>query len=377
MNKKIPFPIAIIIIVALAVLVGLISMWGYRIIPGIEIFPLTPPGKTLTEEEWFAKCTDATTIVLFHEQINCYRDFLNDGYSEKSCEKTGEKNKDFCYLGAAIAKRDETICGMSKPLESLCNILLSIIKGGLSEEENIVRCEGFPTCYEYIFAEKGYNGEICEKVKEEEKENCYVGAAAVKKDENLCDKVSGFYTGGGDIVLSKRDLCFLRLAELTKNPQLCSKSGSNYFWCIESVAIAKKDYRVCDLTKEISILGRPDLEKWRCYAKVAEKTKNLNICNLIKYADVKIDCYKYVAFVRNDVEVCHLIKNINGSRGPGMVPLEVLGSNECYDDLAKKLKNETICDYISWENDKEKCKRGVDLHIKSGSRPYEDIYQDL
>lgn len=44
MNKKIPFPIAIIIIVICAVTIGLI-IWKYGLIPGIE-FPITFPLKT-------------------------------------------------------------------------------------------------------------------------------------------------------------------------------------------------------------------------------------------------------------------------------------------------------------------------------------------
>lgn len=85
MNKKISFPLAIIIIVVCAVLIGLI-IWQYRIIPGFEIKPVK-----------YSECEG-------HYTVTCYQDseIIKENIPCISDEDCTEANMEkFCSPGNA------------------------------------------------------------------------------------------------------------------------------------------------------------------------------------------------------------------------------------------------------------------------------------
>lgn len=293
MNKKISFPIVIIIIVVCAVLVGGIVVWQYLKTSEKEFGAM----EINKEAEQLVKC-----ILLndYLEKIKCFSSiFEEEGYDKNLCERFyWDPEKEDCYTGMAIAKKDEELCKDS----ALCEALVMVAKGKEVPEEQFAKCGGDIFCYKYIFEEKGYNEILCGKIeKAEEKDYCYSAAAEVKKDEVLCLKINDEEI---------RLFCYIGVG--TADETLCKK-----------------------LRDKI----RPDLEKI-CYYSVAKAKKDEKICEEIRWEIEKDYCYRIVAIAKEDETLCQNIEREN---------IEA----ECYDDVYREVaiskKDETLCEKVKYK----------------------------
>lgn len=132
-------------------------------------------------------------------------------------------------------------------------------------------------------AEKALDPTKCEELIElEYKEKCYISLADLIKDPELCEKT-------GD----RNDYCYLNQAAYWKSPTLCLKSGDFNQLCINDISIILNDHNICKNLEGIQIDT--------CIMKFSETKKTIEPC---KDANNVAVCMGFVAQKLNDIELC-------------------------------------------------------------------------
>ena len=182
---------------------------------------------------------------------------------------------------------------------------------------------------------------------------------AIKKgDASLCDDL--------DISEKKnrRDKCYQKVAEKTKNPAVCAKIKDKFYWdmCYGEVAELKLDSGLC---KEI----KKPRNKDKCYSTVAIGKNNSSICDNIKDKHIKGGCLKHIAVAKGNAKLCDDIEDQSLKTACLMqvaveigdvAPCNYVGSpeqSECYKLVAIKTQDIELCDeiYLEKSNIKNEC----------------------
>jgi len=176
-------------------------------------------------------------------------------------------------------------------------------KPALSLETELETCSGMPSFEQASF-----------------EEFCIIGLAAKHNDISLCKKLS---------YESKRT-CYLVLATVTKNVEICEEAGTEKDNCYQQYAMQNKEVSTCE---KISNLNYKD----SCYQNLASSLSDPMLCEKIKSAPQKDSCYFNIAINFRDTKYCDKIssesqkqnckQNLQNSYQGGIIAQEVIPSN--------------------------------------------------
>jgi len=151
---------------------------------------------------------------------------------------------------------------------------------------------------------------------------CYESTFEAMKNfsESLCKGFSDY---------SPRTLCYLRLAETSKDPSLCEKAGGRYQECSWELAKITKNQKLCEeievdfeqneclaeVTGDVSFCEKiiSDIERGTCFIMLG---KNADIKKCGEIVSIENPSYAYsqqcivsVALATKDISLCDLIEN--------------------------------------------------------------------
>ena len=343
MNLK---PIIAFIILVVIVVGGCWIYWHF-VAPKEKVN--TPEAKPTQEKEdeiigaeLLVKCEQTNS---FLEKTKCFTDIFKEGVSEKLCERFYyNQDKEDCYLGAAIAKRNKELCREKSGVSgSVCESLVIAETEEGTPKEQLANCKNNFNCYSYIFREKQYNEALCGEI--EQSDSCYYGAVIAKKDPALCDKIKN---------KNEKERCYLYIATIQKNESFCEKvSGMYGDICYSEVARAKKDTTLCEKIKSLDNLSMLEKKKEMCYGLVAIAKGDESLCGNIKIKPVKDDCYASIAIAKRDEKLCEKggYKKDTCYRDIALIKLDQKlcekagGSKDiCYFQIAKLKADEKLCE---------------------------------
>lgn len=395
MKKTILTPLAIIIIIVFVVFVGGTAIWQYLEIlkEKTPVLKLGEKSKKLEEiknpelnvREQLAKCAEVTEFPII-KKIKCYKNiFKKREYSEELCENINREERDACYFGAALAKKDKTLCRKVIGTSGFCYTPASLereknkslcrdrgilnytggltaaaqrrVSSGLAEElvsldksdcetlvdstelsfEDQMAQGNFLFLFDSDLFNKGdynYNESLCEKVSvQESRYECYMMMALARENETLCEKAG-----------EAKKVCYAEVAVAKKDETLCEKTGEIREPCYEAVAMAKADENLCKKTGEeeidfcnmyVATIKKDEVlcEKIRseylrnvCYMDIAKAKKDESIC---ERAEDRASCYTELAIIKNAETLCEKAEELKG---------------RCYEGLAEINGDETICE---------------------------------
>jgi hypothetical protein len=101
---------------------------------------------------------------------------------------------------------------------------------------------------------------------------------------------------------SLSDNCYLSIALNTKNISLCYEIIDNYqknFNCLFPVAVENNDTQTCMIIEESS----------ECIGRIAEKTKEPQVCLSIEDIDERDKCYTRIASKSKDESICNYVQD--------------------------------------------------------------------
>ena len=244
----------------------------------------------VTPEQHLSKC-------LF--DVKCYASIFSEkGYSETACDKVTKKED--CYTGAAVNKKDESICSKIKDVseKSICYSYVAEAKGDEKlcvEAAKIYKGFVIDSCYEEVAITKK-DPAACEKLSNaDDKGYCYVMLAAIEQDQSFCLKTEG----------ENKDMCYVGAAIVKEDEKLCGESGSSEPLCQTMLALAKLDETLCAgagsqmdncylylarLKAEEKICENSGVEKDACYSSLAAIKKDKSFC--AKAGALQVECEK-------------------------------------------------------------------------------------
>ena len=216
--------------------------------------------------------------------------------SKEFCKRkifVSEETKEYCYLLAARAAKDETIC--------------QEIKSHYVHPDGNARY----ACYAQLAKVKN-DIKICDNVGTENvrmgqtKDACLSQVLGQQKDDSQCLTISDLYY---------KNYCYYQVALLTNNVEICKKMKRDGSWS--------------------SIFDG-------CYEGIARNTGNVDICNIAP--DFNGCMFSGLIFIKDkkDVSLCGKIENKEYAK-------------KCYNALINKDNATSLCDSAITENAKEMC----------------------
>lgn len=133
-----------------------------------------------------------------------------------------------------------------------------------------------------------------------------------------------------------KDDCYYELAKDELNISYCSKIVNNDLkdGCYYYIAVLRKDSSLCTNVLTISRIDS-------CYHDIGRLNEDIDDCNKVTNQNMKIGCISYVT---EDSELC------------SQLPAAWVGWGSCVTNIAMKIVDSTICDYITYStSDKELC----------------------
>jgi hypothetical protein len=178
------------------------------------------PSFTTEEKSYLAKCKAIEFSDIF-EIVKCYKELGRKFGNLNLCTQTEEiSGIGSCYGGVSAATGDLTLCNKfgAIPSEGAFTILTSVCFGSLAQiKGNSQICETAPTfksrvgCY-LLMAGLEKNVDICEKITQG-REGCYIIVADQKGDRSICNKITD---------ANWKNLCFLTMeSEISGKTELC------------------------------------------------------------------------------------------------------------------------------------------------------------
>lgn len=168
---------------------------------------------------------------------------------------------------------------------------------------------------------------LCKKISDNlAKEEC---VAVIDKDTTKCPSQIG-----------RKDDCFRRIGIKTNDVNICSLITDSWFKsiCYREIAINTNNVELCKSMYN-------DYDKNECISKIAIRTNNLALCSSLSSTSTytgdtssypRDNCYKEIAKINNDVDLCLLID-------------DSLWRVACVEVIAKNLKDSSLCNKLSNE----------------------------
>jgi len=179
------------------------------------------------------KETDGKCSIEFSKGLEAYDkciiDLAKTQMDEKNCDLIKEDassygrnyalfDRDLCFLGVAIAKKDGSLCS------------------------RIVDAFYKSNCESTVSNKSNYSIQYCDSVGNDNsaKDLCLAELAANLKDASICGKISG------SAAALVKPQCYAKVAMATDDVSICDNSGSVRDWCYLYLAELKKDSSLCD-----------------------------------------------------------------------------------------------------------------------------------
>ncbi len=121
---------------------------------------------------------------------------------------------------------------------------------------------------------------------------CIMGLAGKRKDTSLCIEVSR----------DNRLQCYLLVAEVKNDPDVCLKAEFEADRCYQSYATDVRDGSICGKIKSVS-------ERDSCYQNLASQLGDSALCDKITSAGQRDSCYSNLAMNLRDASYCNKITN--------------------------------------------------------------------
>ncbi|MEM5832268.1 MAG: hypothetical protein QXT38_03100 [Candidatus Aenigmatarchaeota archaeon] len=194
----------------------------------------------INQHDQFAACGEIPDEMA----VFCYAYiFFIKGYGELSCEDIQKQNqRDICYTGAAIAKKNENICEKVSLRKDGCYGVIAVIK---QDEKICEKTKNKVDCYIAV-AKDTKDTTKCSQINEKEaRAICYTSLAQEWEDEKVCDEIKDIE----ETSLVGKYACYTIVA-LSKGPEVCEniKESSARAKCYFSVAVYVRDEKLCERT---------------------------------------------------------------------------------------------------------------------------------
>lgn len=293
---------------------------------------------------------------------------------QKGCLRISDyAQKDTCLLYVASQKSDPSLCGK--------------ISGG-SEKGVYTR----DTCY--ATADTNRLGETCFRyIAQGERQNCFLRAANKPEKSADCttfpDKASvdncNYWLGTRtpdtgycyklDGNFSAQCLSFIVSSRPPIDSCLSLKNYRERNSCMKQGAIDANSGKSCEMITSDSLMKDDCLSQVAakiadenlcaqitrnnittidaCISAVALSTRQAEKCELTKGDEAYYGCFSAIAAKYNSAEICSLAKKTEFR----LLPYK--GSDYCFKDYARKMKDSLICDRISVSDLKKQCQDGV------------------
>ena len=250
-------------------------------------------------------------------------------------------------------QQDPSYCdGLKGEEKDLCWLFAAEIRG----EPELCTKIGAPELQEECFEEVATeitDPEKCEKLKTQyDKENCYTRIAMLRKDVAFCEKVIDNKRGCQNVV-----------ARVTNN-----ENGCLFPDCLTAVAIAKKNVDLCKKIPTMQLLEeeRENInlaeEEQSCYGFYATNVNDVEICYKLKDEGVRNGCFAQIARNTDNIKIC---KNIKVAVIPGQMP--------SFLDKTEEFKILNCYPYIATKDNPEKCDEVKDDSMKLRNECYMEI----
>jgi hypothetical protein len=278
-------------------------------------------------------------------KYSCYYELAIKKNNPELCKRS--KDEDGCYSQIAENFNNYSVCKrirnqfmkdwclFSQTKKQNKNRELNATSSEINNEgdcENIIEETLYSkyVCYKNLAQEKK-DPQICRKIDNQEiKSNCFLNLAKIIKNVLLCDELPE----GVD-----KTLCFSDTIDEQTDPQICRNIIDEWYKlvCLSKVALKINNPKLCNETKQ---------NTHNCLADIAKKTNNPDICLINPDIKVQSGCFYFLAQQTNDIKFCEKISTtITNS----------LSIDSCYEGVAIKLQNSSICEKITYEKIKKSC----------------------
>ena len=292
MNKKYILIIAILIIAA----VGGIFFYKMNFIPKETGLENTKNIQNASEEVTNPLINDCEKITADKEveRSLCFLNLGKNNIDLDLCSQIKNQNdKSYCYGGVAGSKKDLSVCfNFQKDIMDALRSSLS----AYSYPFNTLDSSG---SIRFNQAFSGSSDSIATEMELNWFTPCYIGAAFVQKDRDVCTK-------------TKADFCYPRFDTL--------------------LAITENNTDACDKISNNAL----------CYAVMAAESKKTDLCNQLDKTEDKNACYIYLSRAIGSTEPCKQIQAAQDTKNLDVLDYKTL----CYLEANKTIKDVKICDQM-------------------------------
>jgi hypothetical protein len=192
-------------------------------------------------ESEYQKC-DLLTGKL--DNLNCYFDLAETTGNVDICGKVDELMKDSCINKIALSSSDEKLCNQITE-NNIKNNCLASVKIDSSFCELIDSELNKNNCF-LAMAEATLNESICEKITSKfTNEKCLLTLAKAKSEISICEKLPVSIEEASAVT---QENCYREMAELLEDESICNKIEDPFSIsaCFVSLAEIKKNPELCD-----------------------------------------------------------------------------------------------------------------------------------
>lgn len=216
--------------------------------------------------------------------------------------------------------------------------------------QDIEKCENaknIDMCYAEL-AINTSNKNLCYKIESEYyKDACFRKIGIEEKDTTICNQVADF---------DERESCIYEIAVESNNIDLCKKLKGIQSLCYQNFAKKNNDVSICDNVGE-------QYHKDKCYAYTSQELLDPAICPQIETDSWENKCWQYMAVGFKDESYCENVATMVYIEDEDrMVPSGAIV--HCYSFTAKEKLDYTVCHKIPDENDYDKNQCYYDIAVK-------------
>ncbi|MBR9700048.1 hypothetical protein GOV09_06325 [Candidatus Woesearchaeota archaeon] len=164
-----------------------------------------------------------------------------------------------------------------------------------------------------------------------------------KKDPALCEEIEDERDARDTV--RRRDNCYVKVAAGLKDLKICDnlvEQDKNAQECKQGVAVAKEDIKLCKELEGSRVRN--------CITDIAVNQKKMHTCHELETDSDKYSCYHDVGIAKESVDICEQIH-----------PSASHSRNDCFNQIAVKKNDETICNSIGQESLADRCRTSIAL----------------
>ncbi len=273
-------------------------------------------------------------------QQQCYLTIASKSKDTELCDNLNDIYNSSCYYNIAVSTLNVELCEKAgdKKYQCYSNIAEITINKSLCEKSDSFK----QSCYEKILEkqnelryQKAVNSndlEACKQIINNtgRVNRCIIEIAINLKDITICNQFSN----------SDKEQCLYALAIPTLNENLC-EYGNEYENCITSIAIGKKDNKLCELLEDV-LIEVPKCQ-WNVMSKISLEPLNYTRCYQSEQLNLNnAFCIEYTSLANNESKGCDMIPD-NSRTG--------YARYDCFEKLAMQTKNPIYCENADYPDE--------------------------